>query len=166
MRILTGLIVLLGGLFFAGCASNPIQPANPSIINSSQPATQAIVTPDRLDVTKAKIPERVPTTEAMTPVTGEVPSEILDSIRMDLVKRTGAALETISIIQAQSIVWNDGSLGCAQPGVMYTQAPVNGYWVILDTGGRKYDYRASETGYLFLCKRALPPASPPGTPKF
>jgi hypothetical protein len=83
---------------------------------------------------------------------------------MDLVERTGAAMEKISVIQAQAIVWNDGSLGCPQPGVMYTQALVNGYQVILEVGDQKYDYHAAETGYYLLCERGFPPIFPAGTP--
>jgi hypothetical protein len=122
-------------------------------------------TPDRSDKTVTKNPERVPPTEPATPVTGEIPIELLNSILKDLTVRSGVALEKISVIQAQEIIWNDGSLGCPQPGAMYTQALVNGYWVILEVGNQKYDYRATKTGYFFLCEGGQPPISPPGTPK-
>lgn len=171
MRILVSMITLLGVIVSTGCQPNPIDAGAPLELNSSPAVTrlpdlptQAMDTPDRIDETMTKIPERVPPTEATTPVTGEVPTELLDSILKDLAERTGAAPEKISVIQAQAIVWNDGSLGCPQPGVMYTQALVNGYLVILEVGDQKYDYRAAETGYFFLCERGLPPISPPGTP--
>lgn len=171
MRILVSLITLLGVIGSMGCQPHPIGAGVPSEPNSSPAVTrlpdsptQAKDTPDRTDETVTKVPERVPTTEATTPVTGEVPAELLDPILKDLAERTGAAPEKISVIQAQAIVWNDGSLGCPQPGVMYTQALVNGFWVILEVGEQKYDYRAAETGYFFLCERGLPPISPPGTP--
>jgi hypothetical protein len=34
-------------------------------------------------------------------------------------------------------VWNDGSLGCPEPGMMYTQALVNGYWLIIEAGVKR-----------------------------
>jgi hypothetical protein len=97
-------------------------------------------------------------------VIGEVPEELLNRIRADLVGRTGLSSERLRITQAQAIIWNDGSLGCPQPDILYTQALVNGYWVVLDLDGIKYDYRASESGYFFLCENGLPPISPPSTP--
>ena len=171
MRILVSLIILLGIIVISGCQPNPTETgvplehnSTPAVTRPPDSPTQAIDTPDRIDKTMTKIPERVPPTEATTPVTGEVPTELLDSILKDLAGRTGVAPEKISVIQAQAIVWNDGSLGCPQPGVMYTQALVNGFWVVLSVGDQKYDYRAAETGYFFLCERGLPPISPPGTP--
>jgi hypothetical protein len=39
---------------------------------------------------------------------------------------------------------------------MYTQALVDGYWVVLAVGEQEYDYRASDTGYFFLCEGLHP----------
>ena len=46
------------------------------------------------------------------------------------------ALEQLVIVRAEPVVWNDGSLGCPEPGMMYTQALLNGYWVIIDARGK------------------------------
>lgn len=86
------------------------------------------------------------------PVTGEVPASLLDDIRADLAQLSGVDQESIFVIQDQAITWSDGSLGCPQPGVFYTQALVPGYWVVLQVGEKQYDYRASESGYFFLCE--------------
>lgn len=171
MRIRVSLITLFLLIINTGCQLNPIEAESTIDVNSSPTVTrlpdlktQAINTPGRMDETLTKIPERVPPTEIITPVTGEVPTELLSSILKDLSKRTGTAIEKIYVIQAQAIVWNDGSLGCPQPGVMYTQALVNGYRVILEVGVQKYDYHAADNGYYFLCESGLPLISPPGTP--
>jgi len=111
-----------------------------------------------------KMPERVPLTEAITPVTGEAPNDILDSILKDLAGKTGVPISDATIVQSQAVVWNDGSLGCPQPGVLYTQALVNGYWIILEVAGQRFDYRAANTGYFFLCENGLSPIYTPGTP--
>jgi hypothetical protein len=50
------------------------------------------------------------------------------------------------IVRAESVVWNDGSLGCPEPGNMYTEALVNGYWVIIRARGQTYDFRADSRG--------------------
>ena len=45
------------------------------------------------------------------------------------------------MVRAESAVWNDRSLGYPEPGMMYTQALVNGYWVMIDAAGQNCDFR-------------------------
>ncbi len=107
------------------------------------------------------LPERLPP-ESPAQVTGEVPGSLLAAIDTDLAARLGIAAGEARVVIAEARQWNDGSLGCPQPGVMYTQAIVPGYRVVLEHAGRRYDYRASERGYFTLCgEPALP--RPPGT---
>jgi hypothetical protein len=171
MRILLILTVLLGVIVSTGCQQRPIDDlaalkltSSPVFTRGINPPTQAMETPDRQNEIMTKSPERVSPTPAVTPVTGEVPPVLLESILKDLSERTGVSQEKISVVQAQEIIWNDGSMGCPKPGVFYTQALVNGFQVILEVGDQKYDYHASETGYYVLCESGLPNISPPGTP--
>lgn len=99
--------------------------------------------------------EPVPTEKNAT-VGSAVPDELMSEIRADLVARTGSD-RGITITRAEAVVYNDGSLGCPEPGRMYTQALVNGYWVVLEQDGRRFDYRASGRGYFRLCKKGQPP---------
>jgi hypothetical protein len=168
------LIVLVMLVLISGCQTNssagtpPENIASPavSLQNTTAPDTggQKIATPDRISEAMKKTPERVPTTEATTPITGEVAAKFLDPILKDLAERTSKAPDKISVIQAQEVVWNDGSLGCPQPGVIYTQALVHGYWVILEVEGQKFDYRATDKGYFFLCENGFRPVFPTDTP--
>jgi len=159
------LVTFLGVAISAGCVPNATQNSQSADITTpqSRSASDEIATPDRINPTVTKMPERVPPTDGSPLITGEVPPEFLDRIKKDLSERAGVALDTIVILQDQEIVWNDGSLGCAQPGVFYTQALVKGYWIILEVDGVKYDYRAAATGYFFICERGIPPG-PPATP--
>lgn len=94
-------------------------------------------------------------------VTGEVPASLLEEIRVDLAQRSGVAQDAILVIRDQAVTWSDGSLGCPQPGVFYTQALVPGYWVVLQVGEKQCDYRASESGYFFLCEGSGLPFTQP-----
>jgi hypothetical protein len=96
-------------------------------------------------------PEPVPVSES-EPVTGEAPAELLERIVADLAQRLDVEKGAVSVVIAQSVTWSDGSLGCPQPDMLYTQALVPGYRVVLVTAGRQYDYRASSRGYFFLCE--------------
>lgn len=108
-----------------------------------------------------RLPEKVPAQPA-TGVTGEVPEDLLASIRADAAARAGIDVDSPTVIRAEAVAWPDGSLGCPQPGVVYTQALVPGYWVVLSQGGREYDYRATARGYFRRCDSRNPVNAPPG----
>jgi hypothetical protein len=88
-----------------------------------------------------------PAIAALTPaggtpsVKGEVPQAILESILNEAAALAKVARDQLMIVRAESAVWNDGSLGCPEPGMMYTQALVNGYWIVIEAAGRQYDFR-------------------------
>ena len=50
-----------------------------------------------------------------------VPADLLEQLRDDLAAHTGSG-SPIAIRRAEAVVFNDGSLGCPEPGGMYTQA--------------------------------------------
>ena len=60
------------------------------------------------------------------------------------------------------MLWNDGSLGCPEPGMAYIQVQIKGYWIVLSVNGETYDYRATSTGHFSLCENGLPLMKPPG----
>lgn len=107
--------------------------------------------------------EAVPPSDA-TPVVGEVPESILTAVFDNLTETTAVAREAITVVQAEAVVWSDGSLGCPQPGEVYTQATVDGYRIVVEANGRTYDYHAADTGYVILCQNVLPQPPAVGTP--
>jgi hypothetical protein len=89
-------------------------------------------------------------------VTGEVPEDVMAAIVADAAERLNVASSQLEIIRAEQVIWNDGSLGCPEPGVMYTQAIVEGYWVVVGYGDDVLDYRATAAGFWRLCEGAQP----------
>lgn len=71
--------------------------------------------------------------------------------KADLVSRIAVDEADIEVLKAEEITWSDGSLGCPQPGMSYTQALVDGYQVVLFADGRAYDYHAGADANPFLC---------------
>ena len=108
--------------------------------------------------------ERVPQA-AEDGVTGEVPPELLGKMRQDLVARLSAGNANITTVVAESVTWNDGSLGCPQPGQVYTQATVPGYRVVLELAGQRYSYHANAKGYFVPCEIELMLPPPGQAPK-
>ncbi len=111
--------------------------------------------------------ERVPELNE-TPVVGEVPQEIMELVIADVSDKADAGKESINVLRAEHVVWPDGSLGCAKPGEIYTQAQVPGYWVILDADNVTFDYRITEQGYFMYCEKPgslIKPGDLGGTPE-
>jgi hypothetical protein len=91
-------------------------------------------------------------------VIGEIPDELLGQILAAAAEEAGVETDTIDVVRAEAVTWNDGSLGCPEPGMMYTQALVDGYHVVVDVGGTELDYRASTNGDHRLCENPGPPS--------
>jgi hypothetical protein len=68
----------------------------------------------------------------------------------DLLVRLGGRA-TIEVVRYEDVVWRDGSLGCPQPGMAYTQALEDGYRIELADGDIVYHYHGITNGAPFLC---------------
>lgn len=86
------------------------------------------------------------------PVFDEVDQEILDAVCACAAEHCGVELEAVNVLQAESVVWKNGALGCPQPGVEYKDQMVPGYHIILEVEGAQMDYRATEGGFIKLCE--------------
>ena len=101
--------------------------------------------------------ERVPTS-TVTPPTGEVPDEVMESIFSQLRQHLDvASLDGIEVTRAEALTWPDGSLGCPEPGEFYTQALVEGFHVELILDGQTFDYRVGGPENIKLCEGQLRP---------
>jgi hypothetical protein len=69
----------------------------------------------------------------------------------DLAGRLGVSPGDIEVVSAEEVTWPDGSLGCPEPGMSYTQALVNGAKVVLRYEDRVYVYHAGADAKPFLC---------------
>lgn len=102
-----------------------------------------------------------PPTAALPP--GKPMTTTLQSIsaaaRSDALHRTGLADAQVRVVSAEPVTWRDGSLGCPQPGMAYTEALVPGYRIRVLAGDQELDYHASAGGQLVLCPagRAVDP---------
>jgi len=86
-----------------------------------------------------------------SPVIGEVPAELLATVFKDIETRTGGTRADFEVQRAESVQWRDGSMGCPEPGTSYLQAPLDGYWVVVEYQNQKYDYRGNDRGVFTLC---------------
>jgi hypothetical protein len=168
--------LLLVGLSAGGCAAtNQPEPtalpltliatalASPTAPEETEPEA-SITPPAGSTVEEEHMTPSMETPETHPLGAGEVPPDLFESVLSDLLTRTGGARADVEVLKAEQVVWNDGSMGCAQPGMMYTQARVNGYQVIFSLAGEEYDYHMSATGVFVLCESALSGPAAIGTP--
>jgi hypothetical protein len=97
------------------------------------------------------LPPLVPSEETIP--AEALPAGLLDTLKSDLATRTGVAVDAILFVSAEFVIWNDGSLGCPEPGVSYIQILIEGYRVILSADGTNYDYRTGRGDEFILCER-------------
>jgi hypothetical protein len=96
-----------------------------------------------------------PETLPVQPLPASVaPTAIIDATQGDLLKRLGAGARDAKpeLVVRESIVWADGSLGCAQPGVKYSMAQVPGWRLVWHAAGRDWAYHASGRGAFVYCE--------------
>jgi hypothetical protein len=99
-------------------------------------------------------PAGAPESNAEAPaVVGEVPDTMLAAMKADLATRLGRSVDAARVIRAEQVVWPDGSIGCAQPGGIYTQATVVGYLVEIEFDGKRYRYHSALHGTPIYCER-------------
>jgi len=115
-------------------------------------------TPNKSMTTPSETPAPTSTPQ-MSRVESQVPEAILGPILNEAAKLANVPPQQLVIVRAEAVVWNDGSLGCPEPGIEYGQALVNGYWVLIKAAGQTYDFRVGGGGSFRLCPegRGHPP---------
>lgn len=152
-------------LVVTGCAAGGVSDSSPPVTETTVPPETTVAS----ETTTTTIPGEdsvVPSTTLRRgdPVEPDSPpgnlEEATDQAIADLVTRTGASPDDIEVQVAETVTWNDGSLGCPEPGKMYTQALVPGLQVVLLLDDVEYSYHAADGRALFYC---AVPADRPST---
>jgi len=80
----------------------------------------------------------------------------------DMATRMSVEIEAIEVVDARRVTWGDGSIGCPEPGMMYTQALVPGYYIRLRHDGKDAHYHAGRDGRPMHCpaERSQGPIDP------
>jgi len=83
----------------------------------------------------------------------------VEAARQDLANRSDRDEESIRVVEAREVTWRNGALGCPEEGMMYTQALVEGMYILLELDGERHAYHAGRDGVPFACPadRSQPP---------
>lgn len=157
-----GPLIVLGllAVILAACGSSDVTvPGDDAATTDGQDATSLppVTSTTRLDVelnpttTKAIPTTQPPAAEGDGPVyeTGDDPVAFAIA---DLAYRLGISGDEITLVAQEEVVWRDGSIGCPQPGMSYTQALVDGSRIELEVDGDQYSYHQAAGRAPFWCE--------------
>ncbi len=103
--------------------------------------------PDRSPSTEETAVDPSPSSSPSSPSPSSGPSggaarpDVVQAVD-DLAATIGVDAGDVEVVSVEEVTWRDGSRGCAQPGMAYTQALVDGSRITLRAGGRTYEYHA------------------------
>ena len=100
-----------------------------------------------------KVVDSTATSLTMTSTLGEEPNDYIAAVVADAAQSSGAPIEAMTVTLAEAVQWRDGSLGCPEPGSMYTQAVVDGFRIVVQTPSGELDYRTSGTDFFVVCSQ-------------
>ena len=83
-------------------------------------------------------------------VAADLPS-IQEAVLADARLRAGAGRGDVHLVLSQPVTWPDASLGCPEPGRMYTQSLVSGYLLRVQAGAALLEYHAGAGGRWLYC---------------
>lgn len=161
-------------VFVAGCGTGELG-SMPSTTTSetttgTESAVQATTTTDKPELTVGNLPATTvtsasgsgaetttSTTESVTGTTSEpsgivqVPQAILSVVIEDAANKENLAAAAVTVLSGKPVDWSDGSLGCPEPGMSYTQVITPGYLVVIDAGGVILEYHLNQQGAFKQC---------------
>jgi hypothetical protein len=105
-------------------------------------------------------PAVTPSPPDTRPEGGASVQSLIDQAVADLAKRLSVTPSEIEVVSSEEVIWNDGSLGCPEPGMAYIQILIEGHRIILKHGDKTYDYHAGP-GSVFLCENGTRPTPVP-----
>lgn len=94
-----------------------------------------------------------------------LPPQVANVVRQDLSRRTGIAPGQLRITQSSQETWPNGCLGLAEPDQVCTQALVEGWRVVVSSGGKTWVYRTNATGSVVKLEPGTNQTSDAGTLK-
>lgn len=135
-RAATLLVVLI--MTMAACGAGP------------EPSTGDVTTTTTTTTPESTTTAETGSTTTMPPLDpGQL--AIVEAAKADLAQRLRVEPEEVVVVSFQEVTWPDGSLGCPQPGMSYTQALVEGHRVALRHDDRFFDYHGAADEDPFLC---------------
>jgi hypothetical protein len=142
--LLSLLALALGGCGGSSQAGSEQHPELPLASPTKEPLSTLIpVQPTKGDNTQM-------TQSLPTPLASGLEG-LVEKAKEDLAQRLSISVSQINLVEATPVTWPDGSLGCPQPDMVYTQVQVDGLLIRLGVDDRVYEYHSGGNRAPFLC---------------
>lgn len=155
--------VASASLLLAACGTDTGDDAadSPTQTEAASPTSEEPTMSDEEHSTPIPVP--VPTDDAAALPSGPVDPSVLEraEVRAAIAaeaERRDVSEDEVEVTGFAEVTWTDGSLGCPQPGMMYTQALVPGYQLVLEVDGERASYHAGGDGEFSYCADPVAPA--------
>jgi hypothetical protein len=94
---------------------------------------------------------------ALSPASGASPvvspesAAAVDAALADAATHLSVSRDALRVDQVESREWPDASLGCPQPGQLYSQIVTPGYLVMIASGNHRLEYHTDTRSRVALC---------------
>jgi hypothetical protein len=147
------------GLLAIAALGLPVLMLPSSALTAGEPAASA-TRPSRISPPKRLEAQEDPGPSGTEINAAAVPRAVRQAVVADAARRFAVDESAVVVSEAEQVTWPDGSLGCPQPGMMYTQVLVPGYRLTARTAGGSMRYHADSRGNVATCA-FVPHASRP-----
>jgi len=90
--------------------------------------------------------------QGASPVVPPESAAAVDAAMADAANHLGVSTDALRLEQVQVREWSDSSLGCPQPGQLYSQVVTPGYLIVITSGSRQLEYHTDERTRVTLCR--------------
>jgi hypothetical protein len=155
--LLTVIAVLLAACGAADESGPTIDPVPDDTAEGSDTGDDPLEEPDDVDIDEDSAGEG----DAAGGAAGSDPllGPEIQQVLPDVADRAGVSQDEVLITVTELVTWSDGSLGCPEPDMTYTQALVDGYRIVVEAGGSSYTYHGQNGSDPFHCDDPQEPAS-------
>lgn len=166
MKKLWILPMIFLALAMSGCAGSarltPSEPQAPPLEEPALPPADSPNPTQPVEISPLATPSPDPALQGdstlMPDSTNPALQKLIEAAIQDLTKRFSIPTEQIQLKEAAAVTWNDSSLGCPNPAMMYTQALTPGYLIRLQAAERVFEYHTDTKETVVYC---APPSALP-----
>ena len=76
----------------------------------------------------------------------------VDAAMRDVAAHLGVDPSALRVDQVEPRQWSDSSLGCPQPGNLYSQIVTPGFLIVISSSTKQLEYHADARGHVVLCR--------------
>ncbi|MEZ4864798.1 MAG: hypothetical protein R3C14_26030 [Caldilineaceae bacterium] len=130
----------------------------PDLPSSTPSAIDTTPLPTTLPATSPATPEATASSEPLT-LSDQVDEAAMPLVALaseHLASKLSIPVDQIFVFTVEPMTWPDSNLGCPQSGLAAAQVETPGYSILLEAGGKTYNYHTDAVDRVILCEARGP----------